>query len=148
MRIGRIISAIMSVGVLLAAGFHSVAYAQQSPESSRGDTNPGIKNIVLVHGAWADGSSWSKVIPSGGSGIPCGRSAASSYVLKTMMPRLSVLSRASRRHTQVVCCWSGTLMGALSSETLQETIQMLEAWFMLLHLLPIAVNLHSHCWGR
>jgi pimeloyl-ACP methyl ester carboxylesterase len=24
---------------------------------------PGIKNIVLVHGAWADGSSWSKVLP-------------------------------------------------------------------------------------
>jgi Alpha/beta hydrolase family len=24
---------------------------------------PQIKNIVLVHGAWADGSSWSKVIP-------------------------------------------------------------------------------------
>src|ERR1700733_13527952 len=23
----------------------------------------GIKNIVLVHGAWADGSSWSKIIP-------------------------------------------------------------------------------------
>jgi pimeloyl-ACP methyl ester carboxylesterase len=23
----------------------------------------GLKNIVLVHGAWADGSSWSKVIP-------------------------------------------------------------------------------------
>jgi pimeloyl-ACP methyl ester carboxylesterase len=23
----------------------------------------GIKNIVLVHGAWADGSSWSKVLP-------------------------------------------------------------------------------------
>jgi hypothetical protein len=22
-----------------------------------------VKNIVLVHGAWADGSSWSKVIP-------------------------------------------------------------------------------------
>src|ERR1700729_4350978 len=22
-----------------------------------------IKNIVLVHGAWADGSSWSKVLP-------------------------------------------------------------------------------------
>src|SRR6202161_728060 len=63
MRTGRIISAIMSVGVLLAAGFHSVGYAQQSPESSRGNTNPGIKNIVFVHGAWADGSSWSKVIP-------------------------------------------------------------------------------------
>jgi pimeloyl-ACP methyl ester carboxylesterase len=24
---------------------------------------PGIKNVVLVHGAWADGSSWSKLIP-------------------------------------------------------------------------------------
>jgi hypothetical protein len=23
----------------------------------------GVTNIVLVHGAWADGSSWSKVIP-------------------------------------------------------------------------------------
>lgn len=26
-------------------------------------TNPPIKNVVLVHGAWADGSSWSKLIP-------------------------------------------------------------------------------------
>ena len=25
-------------------------------------TSP-IKNVVLVHGAWADGSSWSKVVP-------------------------------------------------------------------------------------
>src|SRR5580700_7865374 len=24
---------------------------------------PAVKNVVLVHGAWADGSSWSKVIP-------------------------------------------------------------------------------------
>ena len=30
-----------------------------------GQTNPAttIKNVVLVHGAWADGSSWSKIIP-------------------------------------------------------------------------------------
>lgn len=26
-------------------------------------TPTGIRNVVLVHGAWADGSSWSKVIP-------------------------------------------------------------------------------------
>jgi pimeloyl-ACP methyl ester carboxylesterase len=26
-------------------------------------TMPSVKNIVLVHGAWADGSSWSKVVP-------------------------------------------------------------------------------------
>ena len=24
---------------------------------------PGVKTVLLVHGAWADGSSWSKVIP-------------------------------------------------------------------------------------
>lgn len=24
---------------------------------------PAVKNVVLVHGAWADGSSWSKIIP-------------------------------------------------------------------------------------
>src|SRR5215469_15395522 len=30
-----------------------------------GETQPtnAVKNIILVHGAWADGSSWSKVIP-------------------------------------------------------------------------------------
>jgi pimeloyl-ACP methyl ester carboxylesterase len=63
MRTGRIIQAVMSVGFLLMAGFHSVGYAQQSPESSPDNFNQGVKNIVLVHGAWADGSSWSKVIP-------------------------------------------------------------------------------------
>jgi len=63
MRTGRVIQAVMSIGFLLTAGFHSVGYAQQSPESSRDSFNRGVKNIVLVHGAWADGSSWSKVIP-------------------------------------------------------------------------------------
>ena len=34
------------------------SFAQAQPVPSAG-----VKNIVLVHGAWADGSSWSKVIP-------------------------------------------------------------------------------------
>ena len=63
MRTERIIPAVMGVGFLLTAGFHSIGYAQQSPESTRDNFNHGVKNIVLVHGAWADGSSWSKVIP-------------------------------------------------------------------------------------
>ena len=43
-------------GFLLTAVFHTGAVAQaHSPQ--------GIRNIVIVHGAWADGSSWSKVIP-------------------------------------------------------------------------------------
>jgi pimeloyl-ACP methyl ester carboxylesterase len=63
MSIGRSIHAILSAGVLLTTGFHGVGYAQQSQASSQGNSNGGVKNIVLVHGAWADGSSWSRVIP-------------------------------------------------------------------------------------
>ena len=43
-------------GFLLTAVFHTGPVAQaKSPQ--------GVRNIVIVHGAWADGSSWSKVIP-------------------------------------------------------------------------------------
>jgi len=43
-------------GFFLTAEFHAGALAQSnSPQ--------GVRNIVLVHGAFADGSSWSKVIP-------------------------------------------------------------------------------------
>jgi pimeloyl-ACP methyl ester carboxylesterase len=36
--------------------------AAQAPNAPTDRTQP-IKDVVLVHGAWADGSSWSKVIP-------------------------------------------------------------------------------------
>src|ERR1700693_3343286 len=43
-------------GFLVTAVFQTGAVAQaNSPQ--------GVRNIVIVHGAWADGSSWSKVIP-------------------------------------------------------------------------------------
>ena len=63
MRTRAAIQAMLSIGLLLTAGFHRVGYAQQSPEASRDNSSRGVKNIVLVHGAWADGSSWSGVIP-------------------------------------------------------------------------------------
>ena len=49
--------ALMAVaGFLLPAVFHAGAVAQaNSPQ--------GVRNIVIAHGAWADASSWSKVIP-------------------------------------------------------------------------------------
>src|SRR5450755_2671362 len=31
--------------------------------AAEGGNFQGAKNVVLVHGAWADGSSWSKIIP-------------------------------------------------------------------------------------
>src|SRR5690348_14298540 len=47
--------AVVAVAVLIAATAAAVG-AEQKP-------NRGVTNIVLVHGAWADGSSWAKVIP-------------------------------------------------------------------------------------
>jgi pimeloyl-ACP methyl ester carboxylesterase len=32
-------------------------------KQGRRNEMPAVKNVVLVHGAWADGSSWSKIIP-------------------------------------------------------------------------------------
>ncbi|MBV8164761.1 MAG: alpha/beta hydrolase [Candidatus Eremiobacteraeota bacterium] len=52
--IAYVISAI--VILLVAQVYHSAHLAIAAPAK-------GVKNIVLVHGAWADGSSWSKVIP-------------------------------------------------------------------------------------
>jgi pimeloyl-ACP methyl ester carboxylesterase len=40
---------------LFVFSFTSPARAQSAPK--------GVKNVVLVHGAFADGSSWAKVIP-------------------------------------------------------------------------------------
>src|SRR5580765_3656619 len=47
---------VLIAGFLLTALFHTGATAQE-------DSPQGVKNVVIVHGAWADGSSWSKVIP-------------------------------------------------------------------------------------
>ena len=52
------------ISVILAASM-GLTMAAQSPLdiTNQGVWTPGIKNIVLVHGAWADGSSWAKIIP-------------------------------------------------------------------------------------
>jgi len=48
-------AAVVAVALLVAA---TATGATEPQKQSRG-----VTNIVLVHGAWADGSSWSKVIP-------------------------------------------------------------------------------------
>src|SRR6266576_6263338 len=48
-----------SVSFVIAA-LASVSFNQLSAQPKGGPT---VANIVLVHGAWADGSSWSRVIP-------------------------------------------------------------------------------------
>lgn len=49
-----LVCAILAMGLYFSSGSRAVA---QSSESH------GVRNVILVHGAWADGSSWSKVIP-------------------------------------------------------------------------------------
>jgi pimeloyl-ACP methyl ester carboxylesterase len=44
------------------AGF-SLATALAVGAAAQADSTQAVKNVVLVHGAWADGSSWDKVIP-------------------------------------------------------------------------------------
>ena len=53
---GRPSALIAIVAFLLTVMLHTGAVAQTK-------SSQGIKNVVIVHGAWADGSSWSKVIP-------------------------------------------------------------------------------------
>jgi pimeloyl-ACP methyl ester carboxylesterase len=47
-------------GVILAAIFLA---ASSLPSLAQEEGPAAVKNILLVHGAWADGSSWDKVIP-------------------------------------------------------------------------------------
>jgi hypothetical protein len=49
------IALIATMMVILSSALDIRGFAQANPAQ-------GVKNIVLVHGAWADGSCWSKVI--------------------------------------------------------------------------------------
>lgn len=53
-----------TINQLTTGAFLALSMALAIPGVARAQTEKkGIKNIVLVHGAFADGSSWSKVIP-------------------------------------------------------------------------------------
>jgi pimeloyl-ACP methyl ester carboxylesterase len=54
----EVVQSVLGTGVLLAFALLPVA-----PLVAQKPTLPRVKNIVLVHGAFADGTSWSKVIP-------------------------------------------------------------------------------------
>jgi len=53
----NVLNQLVAAGLMtLAAGISTAAHAEQP-------TPPKARNVVLVHGAYADGSSWSEVIP-------------------------------------------------------------------------------------
>ena len=41
----------------------TVLCLSSQPVMAQSSNSQGVRNVILVHGAWADGSSWSKVIP-------------------------------------------------------------------------------------
>jgi pimeloyl-ACP methyl ester carboxylesterase len=55
--------ALIAASFLLFAMSYSTAWSEMPGQSVPEREKGGVRNIVLVHGAWADGSSWSKVIP-------------------------------------------------------------------------------------
>ena len=65
------IALIATMMLILSSGLGMRGFAQVNSAQ-------GARNIVLVHGAWADGSCWSKVIRASSSeGLSCGRCAES-----------------------------------------------------------------------
>jgi pimeloyl-ACP methyl ester carboxylesterase len=56
------ISKIFHAASAAIAGF-SIAAALAVGAAAQANSTQDVKNVVLVHGAWADGSSWDKVIP-------------------------------------------------------------------------------------
>ena len=48
---------------VVAVGLLAVTSTGAARQEKPAKPDRGVTNIVLVHGAWADGSSWSKVIP-------------------------------------------------------------------------------------
>src|SRR6202171_1424075 len=60
-RFGSLVRNGVGGGATVVAAALTVAIAMASPPPDA--TTNGVKNIVLVHGAFADGSSWAKVIP-------------------------------------------------------------------------------------
>ena len=54
-------SHLLLTSIFAGAALALSAVAQPSPAAEAGAR--GVRNVVLVHGAWADGSSWAKVIP-------------------------------------------------------------------------------------
>jgi pimeloyl-ACP methyl ester carboxylesterase len=53
------LSQIYRAGLISIVGF----FLTVSGAAAQAHSTQGVKNVVFVHGAWADGSSWSKVIP-------------------------------------------------------------------------------------
>lgn len=103
--------AILAAVLVLGLAGGGVALSQSAPP-------PKVRNVVLVHGAWADGSSWNKVIPI--------LQAAGLKVTSVQNPLTSLgdaaaaarwaLARQDGPTVLVGHSWSGTLVSEVGSD--------------------------------
>src|SRR5215469_10535452 len=80
--------------------------------------------VVLIHGAWADGSSWSKIIrPLTGEGV---RVSAPSLPLTSFQEDVSALERALERLPGPVVlaghAYAGAVIGAVRSDKVKALV--------------------------
>ncbi len=61
-RMAKLATAVILIALLGATSYAQAPAPQAKPPARKQPTTAG-KSIVLVHGAWADGSSWDKVVP-------------------------------------------------------------------------------------
>jgi pimeloyl-ACP methyl ester carboxylesterase len=95
-----------------------------------------VKNIVLVHGAWADGSSWSKIVPL---------LQAKGYKVACVQHPLTSIADDVAATKRILNTLDGSALlvghsyGGPSSPKLATT-QRSQVWFTLRRLLPIKVR--------
>lgn len=117
MRIGR---SFLSLALFAVAGLALLpqpAAAQQQDTVVAKQARQPARNVVLVHGAWADGSSWSKVIPrlqaAGLKVTSVQNSLASLAAAEADLQR--VLDAQDGPTVLVGHSWSGTLVSQLGT---------------------------------
>src|SRR4026207_503592 len=82
-----------------------------------------IANVVLVHGAWADGSSWNKVIT--GLRVRGIVSVAAPLPLTTLADDVTALDRTLERVDAPVVLVGHAYAGAVIAETKSEKVKSL-----------------------
>lgn len=118
----RVHIAILAAALVVASGaelgLSTPAVAQQPASTVQLQARTPARNIVLVHGAWADGSSWSRVIPL---------LQAAGYNVTSVQNALSSLAAAEADVQRVIDAqdgptvlvghsWSGTIVSDLGAD--------------------------------
>src|SRR5262245_2399707 len=102
--------------LILAIALGATLMAQPSVAAERKAT--GARNVVLVHGAWADGSSWGKVIPllqKAGLNVVAVQNPLTSLADSTAATK-RVLAQQDGPTVLVAHSWGGTVISDVGTD--------------------------------